>query len=346
MPMQGAAFHLSPDKEQVVTTAPTVPFWSENLLFAMYDAGNDIGLWLHLGTVPNDWTMWEDRVFISLPGEQGTLTMWAYHRSPAERRPGGPNLAFKCIEPFRRWKISFDGFAQHVSNHAMQNGLAGGARRRVVLDIDVVCVPAVWDAQSRHEGGGGKGGMENQSWAKEHYEQLYRATGTARFADDSFDIQAAGWRDHSRGPRGGTGGDPWGGHVIAGGLFPSGRGFIFSSYWKPDGTVNLEGGCLIEADGRHRIAAVVTRPRLVDLQLSGERLAVELACDGNRVGFEVLCRKSVWIAMATRVAVARDLSGSGLMYVLNYGECEYEGEIGQVYVERSDHLNALPGQVA
>jgi hypothetical protein len=332
---------MNPDKEQVLAIAPSIPFWSENLLFAMYDVGRDIGLWLHLGTVPNDWTMWEDRVFISLPGDEGTLAMWAYHRSPAERRPGGPNLAFKCIEPFKRWKITFDGFAQHVSNHAMQNGLAGGARQRVVLDLDIVCATPVWDAHS-HEDGRGKGGMATQSWAKEHYEQMYRATGTAHFGEESHDIRAVGWRDHSRGPRGGTGGDPWGGHVIAGGLFPSGRGFIFSSYWKPDGKVNLQGGCLIEPDGTAHVAELVKFPRLLDLQLSGEILPVQLAWDGHHVRFEIACRKSVWIAMATRVSVVRDLSGTGLMYVLNYGTCELNGEIGQAYVERSDHLNALP----
>jgi hypothetical protein len=336
---------LSPEKEQVVAACPDIPFWCENLLFAMYDPGNDLGLWFHLGTVPNDWTLWEDRVFISLPGDEGTLAMWSHGRSPPERRPGGPNLAFKCLEPFRRWKVTFDGFAQHVPLEAMAEGLAAEGRRRVVIDLDIECVTPVWDAHST-AGGHGKGGMESQGWAKEHYEQLYRATGQARFDDATYQVEAAGWRDHSRGPRDGNSGDPWGGHVIVGALFPSGRGAIFSRYWKPDGAVNLEGGIICEPDGSFRNVDLVRFPRLTDLRLSGERTPVELAWDGGSANFEIDCRKSVWIAMKKRVKVAKDLSGTGLMYVLNYGACELDGEVGAVYMERSDHLNALPKTVA
>jgi hypothetical protein len=38
-------------KEQVVTSCPPVPGWTENLLFTPYDPVHDVGMWLHLGTV-------------------------------------------------------------------------------------------------------------------------------------------------------------------------------------------------------------------------------------------------------------------------------------------------------
>jgi hypothetical protein len=131
---------LSRDKESVVATAPTEPFWAENLLFCPYDPKSDVAAWLHLGTVPTDWSMWEDRVLVSLPGEEGLLSMWAYHRTPQEQRPGGANLFFKCVEPFRRWKVIFDGFADYVSHEAMtKGGLAPpkGQRGKVIIDLGV-----------------------------------------------------------------------------------------------------------------------------------------------------------------------------------------------------------------
>jgi hypothetical protein len=50
---------------------PDIPAWTENLLFSPYDAVNDVGMWLHLGTVADKWEMWEDRVLVALPGRGG-----------------------------------------------------------------------------------------------------------------------------------------------------------------------------------------------------------------------------------------------------------------------------------
>ncbi|MDT5015787.1 MAG: hypothetical protein QOD39_1947, partial [Mycobacterium sp.] len=94
---------LSADSERTVLEDPDIPAWTENLLFTPYDPANDIGMWLHLGTVADKWEMWEDRVLIALPEDQGVLSMWAYHRTAAERQPAGANLEFHCEEPFRKW---------------------------------------------------------------------------------------------------------------------------------------------------------------------------------------------------------------------------------------------------
>ena len=88
---------LDPDAEGVVQTPPTQPLWSENFLFALYDEAQKIGLWLHLGTVPTDWYLWEDRVYLSLP-DGGVLSMMGYHATAAKQRPAGSVMRFTCIE--------------------------------------------------------------------------------------------------------------------------------------------------------------------------------------------------------------------------------------------------------
>ena len=77
------------ESEQVLSACPDIANWTENLLFSPYDPQANLGLWLHLGTMPWDWSFWEDRALVALPGDEGALTMWAYHRTDPARRPHG-----------------------------------------------------------------------------------------------------------------------------------------------------------------------------------------------------------------------------------------------------------------
>ena len=337
---------LDPNKEYSTQEQPTEPFWCENLLFAGNDPVSQIGFWLHLGTVPNDWTMWEDRVLVTLPDNGGVLSMWAYHRTAPENRPAGSNLSFKCLEPFRRWQVTFDGFAQHIKTADMAAGLAPDSlKKKLKIVLDVTCVTPVWDAQTSAHGAHGKGDMDNQSWAKEHYEQLWRATGTVTVDGVDYPWNGGGWRDHSRGPRGGNTADPWGGHFITGILMPSGRGAIMSSYWRPDGVINLEGAQITHADGTVHEAEVVEIPRLSELTLTGETITPKLKWDGGTANFTLTTEQSIWTSLQKRLAVGKDLEGPGLMYVLNFGTVEWDGEQGLFYIERSDPLNHPPKDI-
>lgn len=336
---------LPASMEFMVQTEPVEPFWSENILFALYDPTRDIGMWLHLGTVPNDWHLWEDRIFLTLPNGGGTLNMSAFHATVPELRPGASCLHFRCIEPFRRWKITFDGFALHTTEASMAAGDYVSHRRRLKIELDVECTTPVWDAHTA-KSEPGKGGMDTQSWAKEHYEQLFRATGTMRLEKDEYPIDATGWRDHSRGPRGGNTRDPWGGHVIVGCQFPSGKAMIFSQYWKPDGVLNLTGGAVLDAQGNFDLVDVIDAPRLTTLELRGEKLPIHLAWEGGEVRTTLETTTSVWIPRDRRHLVGRDNVGKlADTYVLNWGPVEWDGETAWAYIERSAHLNALPASI-
>jgi hypothetical protein len=334
---------LPPEREEICRTLPDVPFWSENLLFAIYDPTSDVGLWLHLGTVPNDWTMWHEMNYALLPGDEGVLSMWSYHRTGPERRPAGAGTEFCCIEPFRRWHVSFDGFGLHTSNESMQAGLARvGPNRRFVVDLEIESVTPAWDAHTASTRSTGRGSMHDQSWAKEHYEQLYRARGMLVFGSDQIPFDGYGWRDHSQGPRGGSGGAPWGGHIITGTMYDSGRGWGLSRYWTPDGTISLEGGWVAGADGVLRHAEVTEAPRLRELVMRGEELPIGLRWPGGELRTSIVTQRSLWLSMMKGLPVGRDLDGPGLMYVLNHGTSLWGGESGVVYIERSDMLNAFP----
>jgi hypothetical protein len=332
---------LGPDAESVVQTAPTEPLWSENLLFALYDDRHNIGMWLHLGTVPTDWHLWEDRVYLTLP-DGGVLSMMAYHETAAEQRPAGSVMAFVCVEPFRRWRIQFDGFAWYTSEAAMDSGGEPRFRRRLKIDLEVECVSPVWNAHNT-TGSAGQTGMSGQSWAKEHYEQLVRASGEMTVDGVNYELSTTGWRDHSRGPRGRKSKDAWGGHVIGGCQFPSGRQLLFSRYWRPDGVVSMTGGMFYDAAGGTHAVTVADAPQLRELVLRGESLPIHLQWDGGEVAIAMETTASIWIPRERKHVVGRDQHGTlNDMYVLNWGPAHWDGETGYVYLERSAHLNALP----
>jgi hypothetical protein len=338
---------LSAERESIRNVEPEVPFWCENMLFALHDPTTNVALWLHLGTVPNDWSMWHDMCYAVLPDEEGVLSMWSYHRTTPDRRPAGANTTFRCIEPFRRWHVAFDGYGLHTTLADMSQARAReGVKQRFSVEVDIEFVTPAWDMHAASQTAVGKGTMHGQGWAKEHYEQLYRATGAVQFGEASLPFNGYGWRDHSSGPRSGGTGAPWGGHVITGCLYPeSGRGWGLGRYWDPDGTITLEGGWVVGDNGTLVHAEVTEAPRLRSLTLEPEHLAVGLRWPGGSLETTITTRTSLWTAMAKHLAVGLDLEGPGLMYVLNHGPATWDGEVGHAYIERSDFQNAFPAEL-
>jgi hypothetical protein len=331
-------------RESIRTVEPDVSFWCENMLFALHDPTSNVAMWLHVGTVPNDWSMWHDMCYAVLPDDGGVLSMWSFHRSARERRPGGANTTFRCIEPFRRWRVTFDGYGLHTSLEDMSQGLAReGVKQRFFADLEIEFVTPVWDMHTAATTETGKGTMVDQGWAKEHYEQLYHATGTVQFGEHELPFDGYGWRDHSSGPRGGGTGSPWGGHTIIGCLYPeSGRGWGLGRYWEPDGRISLEGGWVVGHDGVLVHAEVTEAPRLRSLTLEPEQLAIGLRWPGGSLETTITTTTSMWTSMMKHLVIGKDLDGPGLMYVLNHGPALWDGEVGHTYVERSDPLNAFP----
>jgi hypothetical protein len=334
---------LTKQRENTIAGPPKQPFWSENLLFALYDPECDIGLWLHLGTVPSDWQLWEDRVLMLLPGDEGVGSMCGYHRTPERLRPSASCLAFECLEPYRRWRITFDGFFQRTSNNQMTEGRARhGRQQRLRLDLQAECATAVWDAHQA-ELATGNAAPGSQGWAKEHYEQLVRASGRVTVDETEYHFQGTGWRNHSCGPRGGGSGAPWGGHVIQTCLFPSGRGIGLSRYWMPNGAVSLESAYVVDERGALHHAQIVEAARLTRLELTGEKLPIGLRWDGGELRLTGETRRSLWASMAYDLAVGVDVSRPGLIYALNFGPVSWDGETGWLYSERSDMLKRATG---
>jgi len=73
---------------------------------------------------------------VALPDDEGVLSMWAYHRTDPARRPAGANLRFECLEPFRRWHVTFAGRRPAYVSRYRSSTFASkrGLRRDVRVD--------------------------------------------------------------------------------------------------------------------------------------------------------------------------------------------------------------------
>jgi hypothetical protein len=333
---------LPAERDFIVPQCPDTPKWSENFLFTLYDPDADVAMWLHLGTVPDKWTMWEDRVLVMLPADQGALSVRAYHHTAPERRPAGAGLEFRQEQPWRRWHLSFDGFGLHTPQSDMLEGVGrDGPVQPFAADLQVELLTPAWDARTAAALESGAGDMDSHGWANEHYEQLARATGTITLQSGRcIPFSGYGWRDHSRGARDHSMLMEWGGHVIIGCPYPSGRGWGLSRYYASDGRITLEGGYVF-IDGQFEHARVIQAPRLSELKFGDEVLPVRLEYSGGVLDAQLQCDRTLWTSMQRGLAVGKDLEGLGLMYVINHGRCDWDGETGYFYCERSDRLNEL-----
>jgi hypothetical protein len=331
---------LDPVKESVLLEKPDIEHWAENFLFALHDPQHDIAMWLHLGTMPNRWHLWEERAIIALPGDAGILTTRAYTQTPPESRPGAGGLFFECLEPFRRWRIRLEGFGRVTPSETLRTGLEqDGLRDHFSVDLEVTCRTPVWDMHEHvARRRGDEGAMREQSWASEHYEQLYTVTGTVQLPTGEVAFDGTGWRDHSRGPRGANTGRPWGGHVILGAYLPeSDRGIGLCRYYAPGGGVTLEGGYVSQGPTMHH-AEVLGASRLEELVQRGEPLRFGLRSDLGELWIDATTTTSMFTMLRrSRQYYGIDPTGAlGSRYALNWARFELDGEVGHLYVERTE----------
>lgn len=282
---------FDPRREQMMRESTGEYRFSENLMFAITDPDLGISMWLHLGAWPDDFALWEDYMQLHFHGGD-TLWSRSYVRLPWEQRPAGANLKARCIEPWKRWHLSYDGVAVRSPHDELRTGAAkDGPREQVQFELELTMAGPVWDAHASASSKHGGGSMAEQTWAKDHYQQLYTVDGTITVGGETRPFRGTGVRDHSRGQRGGGNSGQFEGHALISALYPSGRGFGIQRMWNPEGKITLD-TAFVYVDGRYEFASVVECPRLGrELQYSGEKLLLVLRSDlgEHRFDGEVVC---------------------------------------------------------
>jgi hypothetical protein len=182
------------------------------------------------------------------------------HPDRADHFGAGP-LGFDCLEPFRSWRMTYDGSARWTTVEAQ---LAGeppvGANTQVLLTLDAEMAARPYlrgemDPQAddiiKHQP---DGLMVGRGYNVKH---LFRCTGRLQAGDEIIDFRGGGLRVRRRGVR--DAGDLRG-HCWQSALFPSGRAFGMTCFPpRPDGGPSYS-EAFVHLDGRVLPAKVLEAP--------------------------------------------------------------------------------------
>ena len=205
---------------------------------------------------------------------------------------GAGGLKFRCIEPFRRWQVSYDGeafdgrveeqirsqFAVYADGNR-DKGLEGRRRAPLSFDVEIEMVTPAWAADYREDKLANfsekekiDAGLMGFGWRIEH---LFRGAGEFRLDGEVQTFKAQGSRIHRQSVR------PLGefrGHCWQSAVFPDGRAFGYIAYPpRADGTTYNEG--YVYQDGKMHHARATRIPFLTNIMPMGDDVSLELESD-------------------------------------------------------------------
>jgi len=167
--------------------------WQENWIFVGLDTASDIGFYVHLGRLP-DLDRYDVKVAVSVGGEVASTSLSRPLEHPAKDDLACAGLEVSTLEPFRRWRVRYDGAGRVGITDGLLCVDGSGA---TVLHLDVV-LEALGPPLDMGEGMRLLAEVGNDGG---HYEQGMRWRGTARAGGATVSAAGLAVRDHSWGVR-------------------------------------------------------------------------------------------------------------------------------------------------
>jgi hypothetical protein len=276
---------LGDEREFVFPAQPEDPEMRESVNAWIWDSGTEVGMpRIGVEAVADQWDTHDVQVNIAT-GDGRVLNVFAagevHDPRGADGEPrvlGAGPLSFELVEPFRHWRMRLDGLAVERTVEDQIAGKRPGGEPSVPVRIEVDLTSAVPPWENGALLAEAKRVLDEQDegalMGGPRFEQLARATGTARIGDAEHRIDGGALRVRRQGVRRlGT----FRGHAWQSALFPSGRGFGYIVYPpRDDGLPTYNEGYLFDADGGLVPAWVVDAPWLRRLQPTGEDVSVVL----------------------------------------------------------------------
>ncbi len=204
---------------------------------------------------------------------------------------GAGGLVFRCIEPFRKWAVSYRGEAWEGSVQEQisaefavyadadrDQGLAGRARVAVSWEVELEMVVPAWNQDYRAEKLAGMTQRERADAGSMGYgyrtEQLFRGSGQLSIAGEQREFACLGSRIHRQSVR------PMGafrGHCWQEAVFPDGRAFGYIAYPPLAGEAleDTYNNAYLYAGGRMIPARATQIPFLRRIMPQGDDVSVE-----------------------------------------------------------------------
>jgi hypothetical protein len=318
------------ESREFLVPVPDVPLWSETGAYAAYDWVQNIGLWMHLGRFSYEPELWHEALIVYLPGGE-RLAFKNYGTGDTSPGPAGALMSLECIEPFRRWQLSYDGPVRRVSNDLLfAGGLAQGREERLQIDFTIDSVKPIWDLASTH---GAEEASEN--WSATHDQQLSEVHGRIVSDDGAIGFDGAGWRDHSRGARDMS---DFAGHTILGAWFPDqDRGFVATHTRALSGS-EVRTGSIFSGTEEEPITPdlpAVDDPRALPMTFD---VVLPALSGDHEVHVEVKQFAPITMQSPNHLSVGMIYEPGAIIFSESQGQFTWDGHVGYGYIERSKKI--------
>jgi hypothetical protein len=276
---------LAADKDLVLPNRPDDPEMRESASMWLFEESGAFGF-PRVG-IEAEAKSWDDRLYQANFAFAGGRVLNGAGRGPAHT-PIGPDgkasvlgagpLAFRCMEPFRKWIVTFDGTAVdgHVSQQIAKT-LDPNTRTPLRFDAELTMVTPAWvqdntpeklaamtDAEKLEAGHMGFG---------YRIEQLFRAQGRLTIDGEERSFKAVGSRIHRQSVRPLAG---FRGHCWQSAVFPDGRAFGYIAYPPADDGSTPYNEGYVQQNGRMYPARAVKVPWLRRIVGEGDDVSLEL----------------------------------------------------------------------
>jgi hypothetical protein len=247
---------------------------------------------------------------------------------------GSGDFAFECIEPYRRWRVTYAGNPIDTTTADIIAGTVDPERRTSLrYEVDLTMVTPAWvqdntpEALARmSERERTDAGLMGFGYRMEH---LFRGKGTLWIDGKERRFKALGSRVHRQSVRPL---DAFRGHCWQSAVFPDGRAFGYIAYPPAeDGSTYNEG--YIWQDGKWYPAVATQIPWLAELA-DGQDTSLELESELGRTRIG-----GVGCLNTFKVGSEGELAG----FALNQGGTRYtwDGQTAYGMIERSTWLNKV-----
>ena len=247
-------------------------------------------------------------------------------------RGAGP-LRFECLDPFRRWQLSFEGAVGDTTVGAQIAHRFGGPGAipepglPLSFQIEMEMTAPPWILGTREPEGATLS-------TERRLEQLCRAQGEVVIDGVSQPFSGGGLRIHRTGTMQRSDYSDWLGHVWMSARFPSGRAFgVIHFHPRPDGSLRYHEGWLLDG-AKIAPAKFVDAPWKRDWVESGEDVSFSLRSPAGTVAIEAET------VMTTVNPVAQPPAGGAAFPSTQQGVVRFrwDGEEAYGMLERSSPL--------
>lgn len=328
---------LSPEHDFVFAERPDNPEMRESTSVWLYEE-NGAFAFPRVG-VEAEAASWEQRRvqgnfavaggrILNGAGEGAAHSPFAIDGKP--RTLGAGPIQFTCLEPFRRWRMAFDGdVLDGTVEQQIRKTLNPERRIPVRFDVELEMVTPAWvqdfspaKVAQMSEEEAAEAAFMGIGWRFEH---LFRARGTFHLDGEEREFRGTGLRIKRQSVRPLAG---FRGHCWQSAVFPDGRAFGYIAYPPREDGVALNEGYIFQ-DGKMYPARAVKIPWLRRIVGEGDDASLELESELGITRIEAVT------ALSTFRVGNPDIGGLNLQQ--GGARYSWDGQSAYGMLERSSH---------